>query len=324
MDIWKPSTWVKPRTPHPMVIEVDNRIFLLGLDELYREAQKRFESQTLLSRAHVVAKRLQVRPANVPIEGYYYESENLTEYFRLIRALQNEREGQESKLHDVPEFQQLKEYFSSSLFGQPQSKGKLLPAGRDALSQALLKTIPDWNVTGLVQSAYVAAIEYDDISMVGLAARLQDAVTLAAVRESTVLYAELESLAFKETPQIKWCVDPEFAVAANQFIDTFNRFVPAGLPHAVPDNADKFYKGYSENEIIGRCVRIGTNEGTTRHYHWAIAIQQTSEEERKLEIDEFWSDHIWTTDKYRKFQQYPLRMKLFNQIGVPEKEWEWL
>jgi len=322
MNIWKPSIWMNHLSTHTNVIEVDNRMFLLGLDELYRQAQKRFECQTLLPEARLVANRLNVRPAYIPIEGYYYESQDLTEYFRLIRALQGEREEQESKLNDVPEFQHLKEYFSSPIYGSPQRKGKLFPVGRDSLSQALRMTIPDWNVNRITQFAYQAALEYDDISIVGLAARIQDAVTLGALRESAVLYAEIETLGITETPQVKWCVDAELGKVANRFINTFNRFVPGGLPQAIPDNVEKFYKGYSENEIIGRSVRIGTNVDGTSHYHWAIAIEQISEDERKLEVDDFWSDHIWTTEKYRNFQRYPLIMKFFNRIGVPEKEWE--
>src|SRR3712207_8816040 len=49
-----------------------------------------------------VSRTLAVPPANVPIEGYYGEDPNLTEYFRLVRSLQmveKEREPEVAKLN---------------------------------------------------------------------------------------------------------------------------------------------------------------------------------------------------------------------------------
>ena len=46
----------------------------------------------------------------------------------------------------------------------------LLPMGRDALYWALEETTPNWNVAQLTSVAYKAAMETDDISLVGLAA----------------------------------------------------------------------------------------------------------------------------------------------------------
>ncbi len=74
------------REPHV----VDNRVFLLGLDDLYRRAMKWNEGFELLRCAREVAWALHVQPAAVPVEGYYAEDEHLTEYFRVLRALQAE------------------------------------------------------------------------------------------------------------------------------------------------------------------------------------------------------------------------------------------
>ena len=66
MDLWKPSYWYERQYLGVAVIEVDNRIFLLGLDNLYRNAMKGYESRTLLACARVVAQQLQVQPADDP------------------------------------------------------------------------------------------------------------------------------------------------------------------------------------------------------------------------------------------------------------------
>ena len=83
---------------------VDNRVFLLGLDKLYRDAMKRHERVELLSCARRVAAALHVTPTSVPVEGYYAEDQQLTEYFRLVRALQQVDESRTSKVAALPEF----------------------------------------------------------------------------------------------------------------------------------------------------------------------------------------------------------------------------
>src|SRR4029079_15725650 len=75
----------------PELRVVDNRVFLLGLDELYREAMKSHERGELRDAARSVASALDLDPAkgrDDPVEGYYTEDARLTEYFRLMRSLQ--------------------------------------------------------------------------------------------------------------------------------------------------------------------------------------------------------------------------------------------
>ena len=169
---------------------VDNRVFLLGLDGLYRHAMKRHERTELLICARRVAATLRVTLANVPVEGYYSEEEELTEYFCIMRALQQVEGSRASEVARMKEFERLRNVTSAPLYGRPVDEGKLLPVGRDALSQALLETFPEWTVARLTVAAYEIAQKTDDISLVGLAARIRDPVVLAAVRESVVLYAE--------------------------------------------------------------------------------------------------------------------------------------
>jgi hypothetical protein len=97
---------------------VDNRVFLLGLDKLYRDAMKQHERGELLNCARRVATALHVKPADVPVEGYYTEDEQLTEYFRLVRALQSKDESVRSVVDSLPEFQRLLEVTSAPLYGR--------------------------------------------------------------------------------------------------------------------------------------------------------------------------------------------------------------
>src|SRR6185503_13563141 len=147
---------------------VDNRTFLLGLDKLYCFAMKQQERGELLHCARHVAAVLQVAPATVPVEGYYAENQQLTEYFLLMRALQDVGKERTPAVASLPEFQRLWDVTSAPLYGKPLLKDKILPSGLDALAQGLSDTtMPEWNVQRLTDAAYRAAQEMDDFSLVG-------------------------------------------------------------------------------------------------------------------------------------------------------------
>lgn len=225
---------------------VDNRIFLLGLDELYRDTVKPHERDELRRCAKRVAEVLQVSPADVPVEGYYAEDEDLSEYFRLVRALQEESGARRPEVDTLAEFDRLSDITSSPIYGRPSGGGGLLPAGRDALSQALADSGPRWSLDRLVGVAHDIARDTDDISLVGLAARIKDDVVLTATRESVVLYAEvLERAAFESLPyDYVWAVDDDLALQAMKFIDTFNALFDDDLPAPEPHEAEGFWHAH--------------------------------------------------------------------------------
>jgi hypothetical protein len=278
---------------------VDNRVFLLGLDKFYRDAMKQHERGELLRCSRRVAEALHATPADVPVEGYYAEDESLTEYFCLVRALQDVDESATSLVVSLPEFQRLRDVMSAPLYGPSQRNGKLLPAGRDALSQALRDTFPDWTLANLTAAAHSTALETDEISLVGLAARVRDAVVLAAVRESVVLHAEMVQGAALHPPRPKyvWEVDDELAEHARRFIDAFNRLFGEELPPPDPRQAERYWHAYDGNGILGRCVRLGYDDRVLpiRHYHWGICHVRLGE----CAVQEFWSPEVWTTTRYR-------------------------
>lgn len=281
------------------VLTVDHRVLLLGLDGLYRDAMKAFEASVLLSCAQRLTKELGVQALDVPVEGYYTESPQLTEYFKLMRSLQGVEEEKESRVKHLPEFQLLWRITNSPMYGRPQRWGKLLPVGRDPLSEALWSVDPsDWNPVTLVEAAYNAAMEYDDYSLVGLAARIKDALVIAALRESVVLYAEPTPVGIFIEPEYEyeWRVGPELERAANRFIEAFNGFVPGALPKAEPGNAERFYRAYGKQYIVGRCVYLGSETTAGPYYHWAIRLETTGQ----LVLDDFWNGELWTTERYRQ------------------------
>ena len=247
--------------------------------------------------ARRVADVLHVTPADVPVEGYYTEDQQLTEYFRLLRALQEVDECRTAEVAALPEFRRLQEVTSARIYGHPRQREKLLSVGRDAVSQALIATAPNWTLARLVAAAHACARETDDFSLVGLAARIQDAVVLTALRESVVLYAEYECLSAQPRRQYLWKVSDELAEQARRFIDAFNALFGENLPPPEPAQAVEYWDACEANNILGRCVRLGWDDirEPVRHYHWAIYRGPEG-----LTVQEFWHPEVWTTTRYRE------------------------
>lgn len=275
---------------------VDNRVFILGLDWMYRRRMADIESTRLLDCARKVARALRVSEAQVPVEGYYVDSPELTEYFRLMRALQTQDESAVHRVKRLPEYDLLYSIATSGLYGLTDT-GYLLPRGLDPLAQALLSLPPSqWTLPGLVTLAHTRVLDSDDFSLVGLAAHTADPVAIAATRESVVLYAL--AVFSREPPRIEyvWRVDADLSARASRFITTLNQFVNHPLPPATARYAEHFFTACGENDVYGRCVMIGMDQHapTKPYYHWAI----TGASSLDMHVREFWARELWTTARY--------------------------
>lgn len=279
---------------------VTNRVFLLGLDELYRQAMKRHESAELLQCAEEVASVLSIVPGNGPVEGYYSESPELTRYFQLVRTLQNVPREREAEVSDVKSFQRLKQVTGSLIFGTPVDQRYLLPTGKDALFIAMKQTFPAWTIANLTAETFHVAIDSDDYSLVAIAALSKDPVVLAACRESVVLYAApaAGSAYNSEEPEYIWQVDSVIEQRAQKFVRTFNQLFHESLSEPTSEHVKEYFAAYREWELVGRCVRIGFDDSSKpiRHYHWAIKRGM----DYQLMVEEFWDNELWTTQRYSK------------------------
>ena len=285
---------------------VDDRVFLLGLDQLYREAMKVHERAELLACARDLAAQLDVRPAQGPVEGYYAEDAELTEYFLLVRALQAVEGSPQASVANSPSYLRLRAVTSSKIFGTPTAMGGLLPVMADALFKALeSQPPPKWTVSHLTQLANGFSLRDDEISLVGLAARAQDSVMLAALRESVVLYLPRAhgSAARPSEPEYVWDVDVGLERAATRFVTEFNELFDEDLPAPRADNAKPYWMAAQGNEILGRCVCVGFDDSTTptRYYHWAVA---TGPDGRPAALER-WASEVWTTERFRQHLGFP-------------------
>jgi hypothetical protein len=278
---------------------VDNRTFLLGLDELYRERMKRHERDELLQAARGLCRALTLLPYSGPVEGYYAEDDLLAEYFRCMRALQEVPESMRPRVASLPEFCRILDVTGARLYGSPVFTGRLLPSGKDPLAIALEATFPSWTVDELTSVASARARDSGDFSLVGLAALAKDPVVIAALRETAVLYAfvAIGAAGGPVTTKYEWCVDPVLAERADRFVSTFNELFDESLPAPTPDHAEVYWTAAGEGETCGRCVRLGYDDShrPIRNYHWAVTAGSHG-----LEVRDFWSTELWTTERFRE------------------------
>lgn len=305
LAVEKTKRFLDEHPNHPTIEHiVDDRVFLLGLDQLYRKRMKRHESAELLLCARAVATKLRVSPDDIPVQGYYGDTKRLTEYFCLVQTLRTVDKKHARRVADMREYRRLRSVMSSPLYRRPIENRGLLPVGRDPLSQALLDTsetdVSRWTLDELVEKAHRVATESDDCSLVGLASIARDRVVLAALRESVVLYDEGITLsrqqAYPPIPVFSWRVDAELAQRGAQFVATFNELFDDDLPEPVAENADLFFDAADEDDIIGRCVCIGQTPQPRRYYHWAIRRGPDG----RPTVEEFWDSRLWTTERYSR------------------------
>jgi len=287
-----------------IVKEVNNRALVLALDYMYREHMKIFEVEKLLPASTYLMDVLSMSVPDIPIEGYYNESEELKTYFLNMRALQNISLYEREKADSLKEYKILANVMSSEIYGAGRSEG-FFPRRLDPLYYALMDMNPgQWTTDSLTLKAYQISNENDDISLVGLAAFLKDAVVLAALRETVVLYAALAAGCAMEQPTIEyvWNVDKTLQAKVNRFITVFNELALNNIPEAKAENVECFYNAFEDNAILGRCVFIGYDDSKqpVENYHWAIKHHGSD-----LVVDDFWSTELWTTERYHEEKLYP-------------------
>jgi hypothetical protein len=186
---------------------------------------------------------------------------------------------------------------SSEIFGKGKSDG-FLPQRFDPLYYAL-QNIPvcEWSIESLTLEAQSISIKNNDISLVGIAAFINDPVLLAALRESVALYGAVAAGCAMVPPKIvyKWNVEPVLQCKVNKFIKIFNELTYSNIKEANSENVKYFHEAFKDNKIVGRCIYIGYDDTKVpiKKYHWAIKYDTGG-----LIVDDFWSEELWTTERY--------------------------
>lgn len=277
-----------------MAMTVDDRLFVIGLAELYRQAMQDHEETTLLPLAEAACKALALAPATGPVEGYYGESVALARYFRLVRALQ-----QAEMPTAVPEaardaLTRLHKVHSSPAMGRVEASDRVLPRTASPFGEAL-RTLADWSVDALSRQAR-QLVEAGDAGLLAVAASTGDPVALCVARETAALAADVELAEEDATePDFVWAVSEPVAAVAGRFVAALARSTGIRLPEPVSASAHLFGQAAAAADLDGRCILVGEQSGNPYpFYHWYIARSGDRDTVR-----DFWSNQVWTTESLR-------------------------
>jgi hypothetical protein len=275
-----------------MEIVVDDRAFVIGLSELFRQEMKSYEVGHLLPLAETACIDLDLSPANVTVEGYYTESDELERFFQLIRALQDIEVHKVSDGTTKTAIFRLREVLTSPAMGRVESNDILLPRTTSPFGEAL-QILSNWSIDGLCQEAK-KLVRKDDSGLVAVAAAAGDPVCLCAARESMALVADVE-LAEMQPPEFTWGVSKGVAEVAVRFVSCLANATGIILPEPISTFSHLYGQAARDAELIGRCVLIGELFGNPYpYYHWYIDSQNG-----QLRVKDFWSSSIWTTGRLR-------------------------
>lgn len=275
-----------------MEIIVDNRLFVIGLCELYRQKMKEYEAAVLLPLAASACEKLNIQAADCEIEGYYSENDELIRFFKLIRSLQNTESLDVLPAVELEEIRLLRKALNSPAMGRRIESSKILPRTSSPFGQAM-SDLSEWSIDGLSHMAKQMVTDTDS-GLIAVASATGDPVAIGVARESQALMADLE-MAEVDIPTYNWDVSSDVRLIAEKFISSLAETTGILLP--VPDavSAEIYGQAAAEAEISGRCTLLGEQSGNPfPYYHWYIDSL-----DNRLVVKDFWSSHVWTTDALR-------------------------
>lgn len=276
-----------------MEIVVDDRTFVIGLCELFRQEMQSYEVASLLPLAETACEALDLPPAMVPVEGYYASSEALQRFFQLIRALQNAEMREVSHSLGVNAIEQLRRVYTSPAMGRVDESNRVLPRTSSPFGEAL-RILSDWSIDGLSRQTQ-QFVRNDDAGLMAVAGVTGDPIAICVARESVALMADVE-LSEIDMPHFTWGVSESVASVAARFVFSLAETTGIMLPEPEANASQIYGQAARDAELMGRCILIGERFGNPYpYYHWYIDAQN-----EEFIVKDFWSDKVWTTDGIRQ------------------------
>jgi len=317
--------------------DVDDLVFFQIVDKQIRDAMQEVETE-MLPTAKQALTDTKIPLREFPIEGYYGNKPELTEYFNHLKSLQTKYS--ETITDSV---QRLHDFYSHEAFGlqqavitainqenvwNPMSPPAVISPRVDPLTIAISYTLPaatsssdvyrDLTIANI--SRWLEGVEPGK-GLVGLGAVVDriatkktgvyDPIATTLARETTVLSA---ATMMSIGPPPGYLVSPEVEEQGNKVIDAYNSlFEEFGFDARIENVTGK--NAMRLNEDLPDMVRVVRIHSTNfpgqdpQFYHWGIKEefnQKTGDIDHKV-ID-FWRNQVVTTDMYEKApQQYQMQ-----------------
>ena len=118
-------------------INVNDFEFILGLDGFYRKNMKKYETNKILPLLYSIIIELNIELKKYEIEGYYYETKELKDYFTIVKNFKDIKVENIQKFKKYEGYNKLIELFCSGLFGDYDFNESIIPSIKDTLNISL-------------------------------------------------------------------------------------------------------------------------------------------------------------------------------------------
>lgn len=288
---------------------ITNFDYFFMIDNQVRLAMMKIETEEFLPLAKRFLEKCNVtidELEDFPTEGYYYETEELSLYFKILRNLQHNKKVI-AKLVDCEELELFKKICNNDLFGiedpTEQNRGGEGPIKRryDILTITMesMTVFPDqldvprpWTIDRIMKGL---STQYGNrTNLVELAYLTGDPKCLCAGAESNSLYRMFSCISASyaiSTPRIEyiWEVTPEVESLGKRIVEEYNKFFNR---HVIEAPTLNNIGQMNRIPKVPRVALLGYATKTDEYYHWIL--------NDRFQLFEIYSPNIITTKTYEE------------------------
>jgi hypothetical protein len=290
------------------VVEIDNTDYFYMLDNQIRPAMQAAEGGVFLPIAKRVLANAGVELTDLkdyPVEGYYWENDNLRLYLKILRNLQHNSDVYE-KVKDSEELRFLQKVCNNDLWGieDPHGRENKSPLKRryDILTITMEDTsaFPDhdktprpWTIAKIM--AGLKKNYANRTNLVELAYLTNDPKCLCCGAETNILYRMFACVSGSYCcqamlePTYEWKVSPEVEDLGRRIVTAYNEMLQNEI--IVAPSLENHLK-FTKTPKLPRVAMLGYVTETDEYYHWILTNYG--------DLEELYSKNIITTESYVK------------------------
>lgn len=259
-------------------IHIGNKEYFYMIDNQIRDTMMKYETEVLLPKAVRLADESDITTdlKSYPIDGYYYKTSELKQYFNIIRNIQ-ENERIYRKIKDTKDLRFIKKIVGSKLFGSKRSNRTTspLPRMKDIMTLCMndKELFPEyahhpWNIEKVM--LHLKDYATGNPNLVELAYLTEEVECLVAGCETNILYREIAIISGSairwDFPEIVWDVDDEVERLGCKLIDGYNKLIDSKMEAPDKYNCLRF----DREPEIPRVARLGFQRNTKENYYWIL------------------------------------------------------
>ncbi len=279
------------------VIEITNTDFFNAIDNQVRAKYAMFETGSLLPIVEKLLKDSNIDFSELldyPVEGYYYKSEPLKRFFKIVRNLQENDVIFDRVLIDSEEFKYIKDITDRELFGKVRSgrreqsgqKPSILPRRYDIIALTMsgedlfeVSSTKPWSMENIIK--HLDKKFTNTPNLTELAYLTKDKACLVCAAETNSLYRDFVYISgcsfFPLQKQYIWKVDKDVEDLGRRTVEEYNKIINNGMKIIMPavDNI-QFLDTTTEKP---RLARLGYVEYSGEWYYWTLNTDGSVTEE---------------------------------------------